>query len=682
MKSKTNSVNSIFLYNIRRATTAFTGFALIFLIFLFILSGVEVSLGIANHTVENGFSDLFLWSCLEDLKFFFTWLLPAYLIFSILYLLSKQIARFSFIIFSIVFFLGQLGLVFYFNTTLLMLGSDIFGYSTDEIMQTVGASGTLSLTPVLIFIVVVTGLVASLFYLPKKLNFGIIFPSVLVLFSVVFILFGASEKLITADLNSDFETNLIKNKSQHFFSETYAYLDPDLYETDIYAESYLGEFFSKYANAEPIEYLDDPDYPFLHKELKSDVLSPFFDTQEKAPNIVIILVEGLGRAFTNRGAYLGNFTPYLDSLSTESLYWSNFLSNGGRTFAVLPSLLGSLPFSENGFLEMKDKMPNQISLLNLLKKNGYRTSFYYGGNSEFDKMDMYLKKNRIDQIIDENDFPSSYKKIPASNSGFTWGYGDKELFRYYLNTKSGEDNQPRLDVLLTVSTHDPFLIDETEKYTQKFENRMTEFGFSEGKKSDYRNYTRQYTSVLFADDAIKDFIETYKKRDDFENTIFIITGDHRIPEIPMASKIDRYHVPLLIYSPMINRPAEFESVSSHFDIAPSLISFLENNYKVKSPKINSFVGRGLDTTRNFQNIHQIPLMQTKTDLIDFVMGEYHLNGDDLYHLTREFKEEIVKDPAKVEEIRNGFNQFRRKNSEIVNGKRILPDSIIEKYTIN
>ena len=564
-----------------------------------------------------------------------------------------------------------------------MLGSDLFGYSMDEIIQTVGASGTFNLAPSLIFIFLNVGLVSAFIYLIKKLDFGIILPAFLVLLSLGFFLSDASEKLNAATLTSDFETNLIKNKSWHFFSETYAYLNPELYETDIYAESYLGEFFPEYANAEPIEYLNDPEYPFLHKELKRDVLSPFFNIQENAPNIVIIIVEGLGRAFTNRGAYLGNFTPYLDSLSTKSLYWPNFLSNGGRTFTVLPSLLGSLPFSKNGYMEMEENMPDQISLLNILKKNGYTTSFYYGGNSEFDNMNQYLRKNSIDRINDENDFPSSYKKMPASASGFTWGYGDKELFRYYLNRKSSEDDRkPGLDVLLTISMHSPFLIDETEKYTQKFEDRMAEFGFSEEKKRDYRNYTKQYTSILFTDDAIKNFIESYKKRDDFENTIFLITGDHRIPEIPMASKIDRYHVPLIIYSPMINRPAEFESVSSHFDIAPSLISFLEKNYDVKTPEINSFIGRGLDTTRSFQNIHQIPLMQTKTDLIDFVMGEYHLNGNDLYHLTREFKEEVVNDPTKTEELKNNFNQFRRKNSKIVNGKKILPDSIVKNYTSN
>ncbi len=683
MKSKTNTISSGFLAKLKRSVSQFAVLALIFLFFLFILSAIEIVLGGANHNLKNNFFNLFLWSCFEDLKFFFTWFFPVYLIFAILYVINSKLAKTIFIVFSAIFFLGQLALIFYYNTTLLMLGSDLFGYSLDEIMQTVGASGSFSITPIIIFTVVLIALSTSLVYFPKVLKSGYIFPSCLLIFSFGFLLLEGAEKLNSKDLNSDYESNLIKNKSQHFYSEAYSYFNPELYETDIYAEAYLGEFFSKYADAEPIEYLNDPDYPFLHKDLNSDVLSPFFKTNERAPNIVIILVEGLGRAFTNRGAYLGNFTPYLDSISTKSLYWPNFLSNGGRTFAILPSLLGSLPFSENGFLEMEENMPNQISLLNLLKKNNYNTSFYYGGNSEFDKMGMYLKKNNIDRIIDENDFPPSYNKIPVSATGFTWGYGDKELFRYYLESKSaGTSEDPRLDVLLTVSTHSPFIISETERYTQKFEDKMTEFGYSEEKKQNYRNYTKQYTSILFADDAIKNFIESYKQRADFENTIFLITGDHRIPEIPMVSKIDRYHVPLIVYSPMIQRPAEFESISSHFDVAPSLISFLKNNYDIQAPPINSFMGRGLDTTRNFQNIHKIPLMQTKTDLVDFVMGEYHLNGDKLYHLTREFNEEPINDPVKIEELKNEFNQFRRKNSEIVQGKKILPDSIVEKYTIN
>jgi phosphoglycerol transferase MdoB-like AlkP superfamily enzyme len=50
---------------------------------------------------------------------------------------------------------------------------------------------------------------------------------------------------------------------------------------------------------------------------------------------------------------------------------------------------------------------------------------------------------------------------------------------------------------------------------------------------------------------LRGFFDAYSKRSDFNNTIFLITGDHRMPEIPMSDKIDRYHVPLIVYSPML-----------------------------------------------------------------------------------------------------------------------------------
>lgn len=680
MKLKPTFKQRGFLKKVNKATQIYVVLTLIFLFFLFILSAVEVALGIVNHSVQSSFMTLWGWSCLEDIIFFLTVLFPAFLVFLPIYLLSPKISKFTFGTAVFVFFTLQLILMIYFNSTLLMLGSDIFGYSFAEIMQIVGASGSIDLSFLLIFGIVTGSLIFSISYIPKKFLFPSELSYTLPAISMIFLILGMNKRSNSIDLSTQFETNLVTNKSQHFYSAAYSHFNPQVYEPDIYAETYLDEFVSKFANAEPFEYIDESTYPFLHKELERDVLSPFFETREVAPNIVIIIVEGLGRAYTNRGAYLGNFTPFLDSLSTKSLYWPNFLSNGGRTFAVLPSLLGSLPFAENGFMEMENKMPDQFSLLNLLKNNGYNTSFYYGGNSEFDKMALYLQKNKVDRIIDENDFTSDYKKIPASASGFTWGYGDKELFRYYSNSKLENNTNPTLDVILTVSMHNPFLIDETEKYTGKFENKLTEFGFSEEKKERYRKYTKQYTSILFADDALKNFIESYKEREDFQNSIFIITGDHRIPEIPMASKIDRYHVPMIIYSPLLKRTAEFQSVSSHFDLAPSLLSLLKYNYKLQVPIVNGFVGKGLDTTRNFQNIHNIALKQTKTDLIDFVMGEYHLNGEDLYKLSSDLREVPVQDESKKKELENAFNQFKRKNSEIIKGKQILPDSLYRNYS--
>jgi uncharacterized sulfatase len=427
-------------------------------------------------------------------------------------------------------------------------------------------------------------------------------------------------------------------------------------------------------------YVDKTNFPFLHTTESSwEVLSPFFNRDSTPPNIVIVLVEGLGRAFTGRDAYLGNFTPFIDSLSQKSLYWQNFLSEGGRTFAVLPSVLGSLPFAKNGFNGLDNAMPRHLSLMNVLKNNGYRTAFYYGGDSHFDDMDLYLERNQVDSIFDEKNFPGNYIKMPSSATGASWGYGDKELFRRYFESNTATQS-PYLNVVLTVSTHSPFLINEQARYNNRFEQRMNELGFDEAKKKQYRIHTDKYASILYADDALRYFFEQYSKRADFNNTIFVITGDHRMPEIPMSTKIDRYHVPLIMYSPLLSRTAQFASVSTHFDITPTLLSFLHKQYGLNVPQTASWMGSYMDTARRFRNLHAYPLMQTKNDIIDFVMGNYLLNGRNLYRLDSTLDATPDQTANKKIQLQNAFTRFKEDNKAFIGTLKIVPDSLLEKYT--
>jgi len=670
------------LLRIKSLVQSFAALSLIWLALIFLLSVIEISLNSNFHGLPLGFIKLLMWSFYIDLLFWLKFIPLLFIIYAILYLIAPKLANFSFKLFISLIFAIQLLLISYFNTALVMLGADLFGYSLEDIIQTVGASGGVSIVSAVLFILLVLFNVAILNLLPKRFKLNFILAAVIVILAVIYIPVNAITSWNKVNLKSDYANNLITNKSEHFYSAAYDHYFPEIYEIDIYADSYIGDFIDKLTKAIPFEYVDEENYPFLHKEIENDVLTPFFEPGTEKPNIVIILVEGLGRAFTNSGAYLGNFTPYLDSLSSESLYWKNFMSEGGRTFAVLPSVLGSLPFGQNGYLAMGPKMPEQLSMINLLNANGYRTSFYYGGDSGFDNMSQYLKLNNIDEINDLSTFPSSkYPKLPANN-GFSWGYSDKALYQYYLDTRPVNSSQPQLSVLLTLATHSPFLIEEKERYTKKFEERLTELGFDNSKKESYRNYEKQYVSILYADDAIKEFMDSYRKRADFKNTIFLITGDHRIPEIPMSTKLDRYHVPFIVYSPMLKRTAEMNSVSTHFDIAPSLLSFLETNYSIKLPATMSWVGKGLDTTRAFQNIHEVPLMQTKTDLIDFIMGEYHLNGDNLYRFNEKMEEVLIDDVDKKAQLINAFNLFKKRNAEIIKGRKIVPDSIFQNYTMS
>jgi len=137
-------------------------------------------------------------------------------------------------------------------------------------------------------------------------------------------------------LRSEFAYNVAANKAAFFIADSLARLRPSHPVTGRAPDT-----------AAQFRYLD-PQYPFCEARDAHDVLGEYFNFEPGAPppNIVFLAIEGLGRAFSGPNAYLGSFTPFLDELAGKSLYFENFLSSQGRTFASLPSILGSLPFGD------------------------------------------------------------------------------------------------------------------------------------------------------------------------------------------------------------------------------------------------------------------------------------------------------------------------------------------------
>lgn len=666
---------------ISRSIRYYISHALVLLLLMICARAFELGYDLLQHGTPKLLGMVIATGLAKDFIFFLQIGGAGYLIFALLYMIHKKLAHSMFIITAAILLLIQVSLSQYFVSTLVPLGADVWGYSIADIRQTVGASGGIKTSMIVVFAVLLVLVIGSLVILPRKTRAN---GWVSFLFLVAFVLaaFTRGPSLVNEWMpGQEYSNNLSINKSAYFYNASYLHFFPVKEENDIYSNNYSGDYSTSDDDAKlsVYNYVDEKNYPFLHRiDSTKDVLSPFFRKNSQPPNIVIVLVEGLGRAFTNKGAYLGNFTPFVDSLSDKSLYWENFLSEGGRTFAALPSILGSLPFAKNGFNELGASMPKHLSLLNLLKNNGYQTSFYYGGDSHFDNMDMYLNKNNVDANNDEKSFPAGYVKMPEMQGGFTWGYGDKELFRRFFETKA-TPQQPYLSVVLTVSTHNPFLINEQETCFQKFEKRMTDQGFTQENKTQARRYKNQYASILYADDALRNLINQYKQRPDFANTVFLITGDHRMPEIPMSSKIDRYHVPLIVYSPLLERTAKFSSVSTHFDITPSLLAWLKKGYGLNTPETVSWMGSGLDTVRQFRNTHAYPIMQTKTDLVDFIMGNYLLNGNDLYRINENMDLSPETNEAKTNELKAAFNRYKGKNESFMTSRKIVPDSLLQKY---
>lgn len=672
-----------FLERIMQSSAEFMPGFIILSCFIFIDTIFELSKNYYLHGAPKFFGSVILDSFLKDIGFLLEIGFVLFIVYFLISFFSRKAASVMFIVVGALIVIVQLSLSEYFLTTLVPLGGDLWSYSVTDIKQTVGASGGIPFSLIFIVILLTVLMFTAFRYLKPKIRIPASIASVVVGFFLIALLLNTASYTDKFQPGQEFSNNLSANKSWFFFNSTWDHLFPqEKKNSDLYAAVTKPLIDSGKTNAFPgIVYPDETNYPFLHTiDTTRDVLSPFFDSSKVRPNIVLILVEGLGRAFTNKGALLGNFTPFLDSLSGQSLYWENFLSEGGRTFAVLPSVLGSLPFNKNGFNELADQMPPHISLINIMKSNGYKTSFYYGGDAHFDFMDTYLRKNHIDAVNDIKTFPGNYQKMPASAAGFSWGYGDKELFRRFLET-SQSVTTPFFSVILTVSTHSPFLINDQATYLQKFEQRLADLRLDETQKTEARNYKDQYASILFMNDAIAGLINNYKKRPDFNNTVFMITGDHRMPEIPMSSKIDRYHVPFIIYSPRLKRAQTFSSVSTHFDIMPSIVNWMKHSFGFTIPSMTTWMGQGLDTGHVFRNLHAYPLMQTKNNISDFIKDDYLLNDNTLFQIHSDMSLNEVNDQNKKTELIAAFDRFKIKNDKFILTKTLLPDSLLNKFSL-
>ena len=637
-----------------------------FLVTLFVcmvlIRGIEILAIVDLHNVTSDQIKISVSGILNDFIFTLKLGVILYPLFWFFFLILKPISemycRLSLVLFSIIY----LSIDKYFFVSLTPLGADFWGYSYDDIATTIRSSSEFSLLDVFAFILVPLAAIMVYNRLKKIYVPHPIYPII-----VGFLLVGSifySDVLLKG-------SNSYENESDFFLTENKAKL---------FMDKSIVYFAEERSNELAIVDTTIAKYPFLHPFKAKDVLGPYFNIGTEKPNLVFIQVEGLGRAFTGPDADNGGFTPYLDSLATKSLYWENCIAPTGRTFGILPNMYGSLPFASNGFNELGEAMPDHITLISQLNAQGYRSHYFYGGDASFDNQELFLEKQGISYVLSEQKFPSKYSKMKANSGGFSWGYSDKDVFDQSLNYLNQQEKSPRLDMYMTLVTHEPFTVPD-DAYKGKFDARVKQF--SKDKQEKFQIYRGIYECLLYTDDAIKEFIEAYSQRPEFKNTIFIITGDHRMIPIPHRNRIDRFHVPLLIWSPMLKNTASFKSLVSHSQMAPTFMAFFQENYGLKFPKEVAFITDGMDANKAFGSTLQQPIMRNKGDLNVYIDNEYYLDNGGLYKILPRMELEQVTLRSKTKEIEEKLAKFKRYNNYATNNnalyKNINDQSNVREY---
>ena len=292
--------------------------------------------------------------------------------------------------------------------------------------------------------------------------------------------------------------------------------------------------------------------PTLEREIISE-------NPELKKNVVLISIESLSADFMEHYGNTQKITPFLDSLATKSLMFTNLYATGNRTVRGLEALTLCIPPTAGESVIKRENNKNKFTTGSVFKSKGYDVKFLYGGYSYFDNMEDFYKGNNYD-IIDRNNFKT--EEISFAN---VWGVADEDMAKKAIQVMNQEakSGKPFFNHWMTVSNHRPFTYPE---------GRIDIPGTAKSREG----------GVKYTDYSIKKFFELAKKQDWYKNTVFVIVADHCASsagktELPM----DKYRIPAMIFSEGFIQPQQFNLTMSQIDVMPTLLGLLNFNYKTK-----------------------------------------------------------------------------------------------------
>lgn len=313
---------------------------------------------------------------------------------------------------------------------------------------------------------------------------------------------------------------------------------------------------NKFATKNPYKYFTPEESEKIVAELfpkATTATEPILTTSK--PNVVLIIVESFTAALIESLGGEKGVSPNMAALSKEGLLFTDVYATGGRTDKGVIGTLSAFPSQAiRTIMKQNDKQEKLPAISQDLRKNGYATSFYYGGESEFFNMKSYILSHDYERLVDEHSFD---KKDMNSK----WGTYDHMVFRKNA-ADLDKEKQPFFSTILTLTNHEPFEVPGTPKF----------------KGDDVDNKYR--STFFYTDSCIGAYVKEAKTKAWYKNTLFIVIADHshRLPGLISEYEAKRYHIPLLLFGDVIKpefRGRRIDKTGSQNDLAATLLNQLE-----------------------------------------------------------------------------------------------------------
>ncbi len=304
-------------------------------------------------------------------------------------------------------------------------------------------------------------------------------------------------------------------------------------------------------------------------------------------NVVILGEESFGARFVGAYGDTRGLTPNFDRLAKQGLLFANAYATGTRTVRGLEAMSASFPPIPSESIVKRPGSDNISTWGAIMRRNGYHTSFLYGGQGTFDNMNAFFGGNGY-ALSDRLD-------ISRAKFGNIWGVSDEDLFMHaidYFDRLHSSGSAPFYSLIMSTSNHKPFT-------------------FPEGLPGIPASGGGREAGIKYADYAIGKFFEEAQKHPWFDNTIFVVIADHDSRVYGKAHvPVRHYRIPALILAPKHIKPQVSEKVFSNMDLAPTILGLLGIDYDAPFYGVDVLDDRiPADRPVMFSHNHDIALYQ-------------------------------------------------------------------------
>ncbi|WP_280771079.1 LTA synthase family protein [Salipaludibacillus daqingensis] len=288
-------------------------------------------------------------------------------------------------------------------------------------------------------------------------------------------------------------------------------------------------------------------------------------------NVVMVSMESVESFVINEEVDGEEITPFLNELIEDSFYFDNVYdqTGQGKTSDAEFMMSNSLYPLGRGAVFHTHEENALMPLPRALQERGYHTSSYHANDITFYNRDVMYDKLGYDEYYD-----IEYYDVTDDNS-VGWGLKDIDFVEQSMDAIK-ETPEPFFTTMLTLTNHFPYELDPEDHFIDPVDS-----------ESDI--VSRYFPTVRYTDEAMRLLFEEMKKEGMYENTMFVLYGDHYgiaeshyedLSEFlgyevtdPEATKLDR--VPVIIHIPGLEDEAKtIDTISGQVDVMPTLLNLL------------------------------------------------------------------------------------------------------------